>query len=386
MPGFLSGLNGHSLLAAFGDLRESLHERPDHGRHYRSPSPAPGSAPTPPLPSGKTTATSVTVVNSTTLQAVTPSGLPIAVDVKVITRMAPATLDNGFHVYDAAAGPGSCVRVQRRKRHHGGRSVPATAITALSTAPPGARAGKFGKALSFNGTTSWVTVNDSPSLHLSTGMTIEAWVNPATTGGWRNVLIKEQTGAMVYALYSNTDTNQPSGHVTLASEVNVRGTSAVPANTWTHLAATYNGVILRIYVNGVEVANKQVSGNISQRQRSAAHRRRQHLGRVLQRADRRSPDLQPAVFGGRNPERHGCRALGDTTPPTVSMTAPANGATVTGSVTVSANASDNVGVAGVQFLLDGAPLGTEDHHVSLLHHLEQRRDGQRHPYAVGPGA
>ena len=49
----------------------------------------------------------------------------------------------------------------------------------------------------------------------------------------------------------------------------------------------------------------------------------------------------------------------DTTPPTVSMTAPANGATVSGSVTVSATASDNVGVVGVQFLLDGATLGAE---------------------------
>ncbi|MEK7201314.1 MAG: Ig-like domain-containing protein, partial [Patescibacteria group bacterium] len=51
----------------------------------------------------------------------------------------------------------------------------------------------------------------------------------------------------------------------------------------------------------------------------------------------------------------------DTTPPTVSLTAPANGSTVSGSaVTVSANASDNVGVAGVQFLLDGVNLGSED--------------------------
>jgi hypothetical protein len=51
----------------------------------------------------------------------------------------------------------------------------------------------------------------------------------------------------------------------------------------------------------------------------------------------------------------------DTTAPTVSLTAPAAGATVTGSsVTVSANASDNVGVSGVQFKLDGANLGSED--------------------------
>src|SRR5205807_2409671 len=46
--------------------------------------------------------------------------------------------------------------------------------------------------------------------------------------------------------------------------------------------------------------------------------------------------------------------------PTVSVTAPAAGATVSGSVTVSASATDDVGVVGVQFKLDGANLGAED--------------------------
>jgi glucose/arabinose dehydrogenase/chitodextrinase len=50
----------------------------------------------------------------------------------------------------------------------------------------------------------------------------------------------------------------------------------------------------------------------------------------------------------------------DTTPPTAEMSAPTPGATVSGTVTVGANATDNVGVVGVQFLLDGAPLGAED--------------------------
>lgn len=47
----------------------------------------------------------------------------------------------------------------------------------------------------------------------------------------------------------------------------------------------------------------------------------------------------------------------DGTPPTVILTAPTEGATVTGAVTVSASASDDVGVEGVQVLLDGSPLG-----------------------------
>ena len=50
----------------------------------------------------------------------------------------------------------------------------------------------------------------------------------------------------------------------------------------------------------------------------------------------------------------------DTTPPAVSITAPASGATVAGIVVVKASASDDRGVAGVQFRLDGAALGAED--------------------------
>ncbi len=44
----------------------------------------------------------------------------------------------------------------------------------------------------------------------------------------------------------------------------------------------------------------------------------------------------------------------DTTPPTTSVTAPANGATVSGTVTISATASDNVGVTKMEIYIDGA--------------------------------
>lgn len=47
------------------------------------------------------------------------------------------------------------------------------------------------------------------------------------------------------------------------------------------------------------------------------------------------------------------------TSPTVSMTSPAAGALLANTITVSATASDAVAVAGVQFLLDGSPLGAE---------------------------
>src|SRR5207247_527412 len=50
----------------------------------------------------------------------------------------------------------------------------------------------------------------------------------------------------------------------------------------------------------------------------------------------------------------------DGAPPSVSITAPTGGVIVSGAVTVSANATDNVAVVGVQFTLDGTNLGAED--------------------------
>ena len=50
----------------------------------------------------------------------------------------------------------------------------------------------------------------------------------------------------------------------------------------------------------------------------------------------------------------------DTTPPVVSVTSPAAGAIVTGTITVTASASDSAGIAGVQFKYDGSNLGPED--------------------------
>ncbi len=52
-------------------------------------------------------------------------------------------------------------------------------------------------------------------------------------------------------------------------------------------------------------------------------------------------------------------SAGDTTPPTASITSPANGAVVNGIVTVSATASDNAGVTKVEFYADTTLLGTD---------------------------
>jgi hypothetical protein len=51
--------------------------------------------------------------------------------------------------------------------------------------------------------------------------------------------------------------------------------------------------------------------------------------------------------------------LADQTPPSISISSPANGTTVGGTVTITASASDDVGLAGVRFQVDGRDVGLE---------------------------
>jgi beta-glucanase (GH16 family)/uncharacterized membrane protein len=123
-------------------------------------------------------------------------------------------------------------------------------------------AGRFGSALSFNGTTNWVTIPDAASLDLTTGMTIEAWVRPASSSGYRAVLMKERTAGVSYAFGTDGSGNaigflHPAG----GSDIGITGTS-IPLNTWTHLAATYDGATFRVYVNGVQAVSRALTGSI----------------------------------------------------------------------------------------------------------------------------
>jgi concanavalin A-like lectin/glucanase superfamily protein/Big-like domain-containing protein len=130
--------------------------------------------------------------------------------------------------------------------------------------------GAFGGGMSFDGINDLLTVAPHGSLNASQ-VTVEAWVLPVDPSGWRDVLLKQlsNNGAagLTYALYANSDTDggvgayiRPSG---MSSDQHVASVDRLPAGEWHHIAMTYSGTILRLYVDGIEVANRRANTALS---------------------------------------------------------------------------------------------------------------------------
>ena len=123
--------------------------------------------------------------------------------------------------------------------------------------------GKYGGALQFNGTSALVTVPDAASLHLSSGMTLEAWVNPSTVNAnWRDVIYKGNDN--FYLSATSTNASKPdAGMIAGGTYADTFGTSKLSTSTWAFLTETYDGSTLRLYVNGTQVSSTAHTGSIA---------------------------------------------------------------------------------------------------------------------------
>lgn len=220
--------------------------------------------------------------------------------------------------------------------------------------------GRFGRALLFDGENDLVTVADAAALDLTDRMTLEAWVRPSTTGAWHTVLLKEGPSGLSYGLYSSDESGRPSAYLRIGGDVGATGPTTVPVNTWSHLALTYDGTALRLYVNGVLAATRSVTGSAS----TSSNPLRvggnvvwgEYFAGLIDEVRVYDRALTPAEIQA---DMETPVVSTSDTPPQVSLNLPVDGAVVSGVVVLSATATDNVGVAGVQFLVNGVPLGAE---------------------------
>jgi hypothetical protein len=128
--------------------------------------------------------------------------------------------------------------------------------------------GKFGSALMFDGETTRVVIPSSDSLNVPEEVTVEAWIFPtelhddinAVAQKWGDTsnrrqyqigVIDADGTARFYISHTGTDHQRPIGE-------------GVPVNEWTHLAGTFDGDTIRVFINGKLSAELNSPGVIAQ--------------------------------------------------------------------------------------------------------------------------
>jgi len=121
--------------------------------------------------------------------------------------------------------------------------------------------GRFGDALSFNGSSGRVRVADSSSLEPASSVTVSAWVkSDASPGAYKYIVAKGATGCIAasYALYTG-----PSGGLYFYASMN-RGKTFVLSpdpgvgiwdGQWHMVVGTFDGSTIRLYVDGNEIGS-----------------------------------------------------------------------------------------------------------------------------------
>ncbi len=124
--------------------------------------------------------------------------------------------------------------------------------------------GPGGRALAPQGK-AYVQVPDSPSIDsITKAVTMAAWIYIDGSISDYATAISRQVGTgygQHYHLSIRSDLKPALFITTPASmQVFIAGPTAVPMQTWVHIAGTYDGSMARLYLDGVDVADAPVTG------------------------------------------------------------------------------------------------------------------------------
>lgn len=149
----------------------------------------------------------------------------------------PPDLELSFDSVDVQANYGVALQYYEMISNQGGQPLQYQ----MSFVPAG------GKSLSLDGNGDYLNVLNSATLNPDTALSIEAWIYP-TDNNQEFIVAKEYSNVGSYRLYLDQ-----SGK--LKFQVNnqklVTSLTTVPKNQWTHVAASTNGRVMQVFLNGV---------------------------------------------------------------------------------------------------------------------------------------
>jgi chitodextrinase len=117
--------------------------------------------------------------------------------------------------------------------------------------------GKYGNALAFNGSSSYVDLGNPTSLQLTGSMTVEAWVNAAADPADDGQIVAKSDDAAGWQFKTSPDTGPETFGMGVSGSSTTHtqrySTTVRSLNTWYHVAGVYDATTgtLSTYVNGV---------------------------------------------------------------------------------------------------------------------------------------